>query len=169
MISRLCAITTSTLLGVLIVPLAWADVADIPQAITDILDHKVEAWNAGDAQGWGADYADDSVVINLAGMRLEGNEENIARHAEVFAGPLGNTTLMIDAISIHQLTPDTALVETHLTVGDITHDSGALPLTESGELHTRMSFLMSNTNAGDWHIKFAQNTAIEDPAIEVQP
>lgn len=153
-----------TLLALLLAPLAWANQPAVPAAITEILDRKIQAWNAGDAHAWGADYTADTVVINLFGTRLEGNEENIARHAEVFAAPLANTTLAIDVVRIHQYAPGTAIVEAHLTVSDVANGMERLPLTDSGELHTRMSFLMDTGNDNNWQIRFAQNTAIENPS-----
>ncbi|TVP89425.1 MAG: SgcJ/EcaC family oxidoreductase [Pseudomonadaceae bacterium] len=163
MISKKGSLITGTLLTLAISPLVWADQPAVPSGIADVLERKVQAWNAGDAQAWGADYIDDSIVINLAGMRLEGSEANIDRHAEVFAGPLVDTTLEIDVVDIHELTSYLAVVEARLAVNDVSSDMDIPAVTDAGVLHTRMSFLMRKVSNTDWQIQFAQNTPVTDP------
>lgn len=149
-------------MGSLFVPVQAYDVepTGAVDAIRSIFETKVEGWNEGDADTWGADYATDAVVINMYGSRLDGRLENIERHQEVFDGALAGTTLQIEVIDIDFAAPGIAVVETALAVLGIEEfPEGMLP-TEPDVLRTRMTFVMAPNEEGLWQIRFAQNTAI---------
>lgn len=129
-------------------------------AIRLIFENKVEAWNEADAVAWGADYAYDSVVVNMVGTRLEGRDQNIERHRAVFDGPLSGTSLQVEVIEISSLAPGVVLVEAAFAVlGVEEFPEGILP-TEPNVLRTIMSFIMAPNEEGLWQIQFAQNTAV---------
>lgn len=136
------------------------DAAVDTDAIRAIFENKVEAWNAGDADAWGADYASDAVVINMHGSRLDGRLENIERHREVFAGGLADTTLQVEVMDIDYAAPGIALVETALSVFGLEDAPAGVIPTEPNILRTRMTFVVAPNEEGLWQIRFAQNTAI---------
>ncbi len=150
------------LMGALVLPAQAYDVEPMgaTDAIRSIFENKVEAWNEGDGNAWGADYASDAVVINMYGSRLDGRVENIERHQEVFDGTLSGSTLQVEVIDIDHAAPGIAVVETALSVIGIEEfPEGVLP-TEPDVLRTRMTFVMAPNEDGLWQIRFAQNTAI---------
>lgn len=129
-------------------------------AIRLIFENKVDAWNEGDADAWGADYASDSTVINMYGTRLEGRLENIDRHRQVFDGPLSGTSLQVEVIEMTLLAPSVVLVEAAFAVLGVEEFPEGLIPTEPNVLRTFMSFVMAPNDDGLWQIQYAQNTAV---------
>ncbi|WP_038054553.1 SgcJ/EcaC family oxidoreductase [Thioalkalivibrio sp. ALJ1] len=135
-------------------------VAGDEAAIEQLLKAKESAWSAADGAGWARDYQEDSVVVNLAGSRLEGRDENAQRHDSVFAGPFAGTELDLSVEHIEMLGDDRALAVAKLAVSNIESMPEGLPDGGDGILHTRMSFLLEQDADAGWQIRFAQNTAV---------
>lgn len=135
-------------------------VAGDEAAIKALLEAKEAAWAAADGAGWARDYQEDSVVVNLAGSRLEGREANAQRHDAVFAGPFADTALDVSVEHIEMLGDDRALALAKLAVSGIETMPEGLPDKGDGILRTRMSFLLEQDADAGWQIRFAQNTAV---------
>lgn len=77
--------------------------------IRAVLDDSCRAWAAGDAEGMVADYTADATAIMPGSLR--GSREAIrAGMSEAFAGPLKNTSIRSQELSVRFAGDDTAIV-----------------------------------------------------------
>jgi uncharacterized protein (TIGR02246 family) len=79
------------------------------QAIRDVLTRLYQAWEAGDADAFVADYTEDATVVQ-PGVYKRDREEIRTTMAAAFAGPLSGSRATDDPAAIRFLTNDTALV-----------------------------------------------------------
>ena len=79
------------------------------QAVLDVLARVYQAWEAGDAEAFVADYTDDASVIQ-PGVYEKDREEIRTNMAAAFAGPLSGSRSTDQPSSIRFLTDDTAIV-----------------------------------------------------------
>jgi uncharacterized protein (TIGR02246 family) len=85
------------------------------KAIAALLASFTKAFNAGDAAAAAATYAEDALVVDEQGERIEGRAAIRAQLAASFADNPG-TTIAIRADSLRFLGPDTALEEGRTTI-----------------------------------------------------
>lgn len=130
------------------------------EAIQSMLQAKSTAWARGDADAWGKDYSEDSVLINIYGSRFGGRKTNVERHAKVFEEALSDTSLTIEFERVELLGEDLALAETMLTVKSNESSTGGVSEADLDELKTRMSFILEHGAETGWQIIFAQNTSV---------
>jgi uncharacterized protein (TIGR02246 family) len=79
------------------------------QAIRDVLARLYQAWEAGDADAFVADYTEDATVVQ-PGVYKRDREEIRTTMAAAFAGPLNGSRATDDPSAIRFLSDDTALV-----------------------------------------------------------
>jgi uncharacterized protein (TIGR02246 family) len=73
----------------------------------------VEAWNAHDAAGFAASFAEDADFTNVFGMRAGGRAAIAAFHAPVFATMFKDSRLVATEIWVRELRHDIAAVDLH--------------------------------------------------------
>jgi len=129
-------------------------------AIRRLLDEQVAAWNAGDAEGWCKDFAEDSDFVNIIGARFENRDANMRRHAELFASIFKGSRLAVRDLRIRVLGDSTAFADLVL---DLTGFSklppGIRPSIGNDVLRTRMHYVLIHDGAR-WWIVFSQNNAV---------
>jgi uncharacterized protein (TIGR02246 family) len=105
------------------------------QAIRDVLASLYKAWEAGDADAFVADYADDATVVQ-PGVYKKDREEIRSTMAAAFAGPLSGSRATDHPSAIRFLTNDTAIV-----ISDRADNLRRLgrPGEAAGELHTAVT------------------------------
>ena len=79
------------------------------QAVLDVLARLYQAWEAGDAEAFVADYTDDASVIQ-SGVYEKDREEIRTNMAAAFAGPLKGSRVASRPVDVRFLTGDTAMV-----------------------------------------------------------
>jgi uncharacterized protein (TIGR02246 family) len=79
------------------------------QAISDVLNHLYEAWEANDAEAFVADYLNDASVVQ-PGIYKKDREEIRTTMAAGFAGPLQGSRVINRPQDIRFLTDETAIV-----------------------------------------------------------
>ena len=79
------------------------------QAILDVLTRLYQAWEAGDAEAFVADYTDDASVVQ-PGVYKKDREEIRSTMAAGFAGPLSGSRATDHPVDVRFLTGDTAIV-----------------------------------------------------------
>jgi uncharacterized protein (TIGR02246 family) len=85
------------------------------QAIAALVEAFAKAFNAGDANAAAATYAEDALVVDEDGVRIEGREAIRAQLAGAFAASPG-TTIAIKPEFLRFLGPDTALERGRTTI-----------------------------------------------------
>jgi uncharacterized protein (TIGR02246 family) len=79
------------------------------QAVLDVLVRLYQAWEAGDAETFVADYTEDASVIQ-PGVYETDREEIRTNIAGAFAGPLNGSRVAARPVDVRFLTGDTAIV-----------------------------------------------------------
>ena len=79
------------------------------QAVLDVLARVYQAWEAGDAEAFVADYTEDASVIQ-PGVYEKDREEIRTNIAAAFAGPLNGSRVAAHPVDIRFVTDDTAIV-----------------------------------------------------------
>lgn len=135
--------------------------SSVPEnAIRQLLDEQVAAWNAGDAQAWCKDFTPDAEFVNILGMHFQGRDANARRHDELFASIFNGSHLEMQEVNVRVLGNSTAMADAVL---DLTHFRKLPPgirATRGNELlRTRMHYALV-CEANRWRIVFSQNTAV---------
>jgi uncharacterized protein (TIGR02246 family) len=79
------------------------------QAVLDVLARLYQAWEAGDAETFVADYTEDASVIQ-PGVYEKDREEIRTNMAAAFTGPLNGSRVAARPVHVRFLTGDTAIV-----------------------------------------------------------
>lgn len=126
------------------------------QAIHKVLERSiVEAWNANDAEAFGAFFTEDADYIVYFGKRLQGREAIVAEHREVFATFLKGSKLYSDVTDVRFLSPGIAVAH---TLGTSTTHGGRKPPASRNAIQT---FVLVKQPDGAWRITAFQNTRIK--------
>lgn len=134
-------------------------------AIRNILDDEIAAWNQGDTDGYSKHFAVDGTFTNVMGMFFTGRQAFRDRHEIIFKGPFRDTTLQLQIVSLRFLTSDVAVCETLTWVSGF--KSGTPPglqLDAKGRLRTRLLQVMTK-RSGEWQIVVYHNVDIK-PSVE---
>ena len=129
-------------------------------AICQLLDEQVAAWNAGDAEAWCKDFTHDAEFVNILGMHFQGRDANARRHGELFGSIFKGSHLELQDVKVRVFGDSAAIAEAVL---DLTHfrglPPGIRPTCGDGVLQTRMHYVLVH-EADRWRIVFSQNTAV---------
>lgn len=82
------------------------------RAVTAVLDSIVAAWNAGDANAFGASFAEDATYVTFTGVTYRGREAIVRAHEELFRTHLSGVTLTQRILDLRWVAPDVAVVIT---------------------------------------------------------
>lgn len=130
------------------------------EAIRQLLNEQVAAWNAGDAKAWCKDFTSDAGFVNILGMHFQGRDANERRHAELFTGIFKGSHLEVHESKVHVLGDAAAIADVVL---DLTRfrglPPGIRPTLGNALLRTRMHYALIR-EAGRWCVVFSQNTAV---------
>ena len=133
-------------------------------AIEDLVQQLVEAFNAKDAEAFGALFADDAEFVNIFGARMRGRNGIIDGHRQVFGTALKGTTLTLEGLDTITLGPDAAV--SHATWRrDRDADAPATALPPG-----RGVFTLVGRQTGDgWKLAAATNVAMVTPPGALTP
>jgi uncharacterized protein (TIGR02246 family) len=118
-----------------------------------------DAWNAGDADAYGALFTEDATYVTFFGHISHGRTEIVEGHRWLFSRMPGSrmTPGAKEDRDIRFLTPDVAVV---LGQGPGTTVPGQEPASDRA---STVSFVVLRTGAG-WRFAHFQNTRIQAPA-----
>ncbi|PSK99662.1 uncharacterized protein (TIGR02246 family) [Murinocardiopsis flavida] len=125
-------------------------------AAADLVDRLYAAWNAGDADSYGALFTEDATYIVFNGMQQNGRTEITEAHRWLFDGPLKGTRIgrgstPAEEPAIRVLTPDVAHI---VHAGGMAMAAGDEP--DPGH-DSRVSLVAVRTESG-WRLAAFQNT-----------
>lgn len=120
------------------------------------LDRLTAAWNAGDADAFGAEFTEDATYVVFSGDVLLGRQAIVDTHRWLFDGPLRGSRLGASstgdvATTIRFLRPDVAHV---VTAGAVQPDGADTVTTDRDSVP---SYVLVNDD-GRWRIAAFHNT-----------
>ena len=120
------------------------------QALRNIPQRLIDAWNVYDAKAFAAPFAENAVFIHIYGGQLDGRAAIEEGHRFIFDGVYKGSTNSATVREVRFLRPDVALVlwEGHLRF-------------QGGDIHARPTALATKEN-GEWVIQAFQNTRITE-------
>ncbi|BDU05172.1 SgcJ/EcaC family oxidoreductase [Nocardia cyriacigeorgica] len=107
------------------------------------------AWDANDAEAYGALFTEDATYTTWVGTIYAGREDIITSHRALFDGPLGGTRLADRYLSLRLLTDDVAVL---LTRGDTYEDE---PPSSPSKVQ---SYTMVREDDDTWRVAAFHNT-----------
>ncbi|WP_378148350.1 SgcJ/EcaC family oxidoreductase [Cnuibacter sp. UC19_7] len=125
-------------------------IAEANDAVDRILTAYLEAWDAGDADAFGALFTDDATYVIFLGDALLGREAITENHRDVFTKWQAGTRLRVEPLAVQVLGADAVSV---LTAGGIDTDPEAI------ELDKLQTFTLVRTAEG-WRIAAFHNTSM---------
>lgn len=121
-----------------------------------------DAWNAGDADAYGAEFTDDATYVVFNGHLLRGRAEIVAAHRFLFDGPLRGSRMtdpVTDEMPVRFLRPGVA----HLVVTGAVLPAGQQTITP--DRRSLVSFVLLD-EGGTWQVAAFQNTRAEQGGAE---
>ena len=118
------------------------------KALTNIVQHLCDSWNAGDHAGFAAPFSEDATFIYIFGGQIDGRKAIEEAHGMIFEGMYKGSRNQYTVRNIRFLRPDVAvvLVEAHLQF-------------QEGEIRARPTLVAVNED-GRWVLQAFQNTQI---------
>jgi len=127
--------------------------------IRAIVQGEEEAWNRGDAEGFGAHYAENGSFTNVIGQQLYGRKAFVAQHAMIFSTIYKGSHNVFTASKITFLRPDVALVEIDGALSGANRLPPGLKAGDDGALHVKLLEVMTKEKGG-WSIAAFHNVAV---------
>jgi uncharacterized protein (TIGR02246 family) len=125
------------------------------QRVVAVLGELVGAWNAGDADAYGALFTEDADYVTFFGVNMPGRKAITEGHRALFQGPLKGSKLDGGGApsKVRFLRPDVAVV--------VVGGGSTLPGADAARDSTLTYVLVEE--AGAWRIASFQNTRVSDP------
>ena len=127
--------------------------------IRAIVQSEADAWNRGDAEAFGAHYAEDGSFTNVIGQQLYGRKAFIAQHASIFSTIYKGSHNVFSVSKITFLRPDVALVEIDGALSCANRLPPGLKVGDDGALHVKLVEVMSKEK-GSWLIQLFHNLGV---------
>ena len=128
-------------------------------AIRAIVQAEGDAWNRGDAEAFGAHYAENGSFTNVIGQQLYGRPAFVAQHAQIFSTIYkgSHNTLTIGKIAF--LRPDVAVVDIDGVLEGAKRLPPGLQPFADGALHVKLQEVMTREK-GVWMIAAFHNVGV---------
>lgn len=127
--------------------------------IRAIVQGETDAWNAGDAEAFGAHYAENGTFTNVIGQQLYGRKAFIAQHAGIFSTIYQGSHNVFSVSKITFLRPDVALVEIDGALSGAKRLPPGLKAGEDGVLRVKLLEVMTREK-DTWWIAAFHNVAV---------
>jgi uncharacterized protein (TIGR02246 family) len=127
--------------------------------IRAIVQSEEDAWNRGDAEAFGAHYAEDGSFTNVIGQQLYGRKAFVAQHASIFSTIYQGSHNVFVVSKITFLRADVALVEIDGALSGARRLPPGLKAGEDGALHVKLLEVMTK-DKGSWWIAAFHNVAV---------
>jgi uncharacterized protein (TIGR02246 family) len=113
------------------------------------------AWNAADAAGFSAPFADDADFVNVMGMHVRGRNAIAAGHEHIFRTIYAASANRYRLEGVRALRPDVALAHVHAHL--------SVPAGPMAGEHDALFSLVLTREADGWRIASFQNTFVRQP------
>ena len=137
--------------------------AQVPAAdeaqIRAIVQSQGDAWNRGDAEGFGSHYAENGSFTNVIGQQLYGRKAFVAQHAGIFSTIYKGSHNVFQVSKITFLRPDVALVEIDGALSGADRLPPGLKASDDGALHVKLLEVMTKEKE-NWWIALFHNVAV---------
>ena len=127
--------------------------------IRAIVQSEEDAWNRGDAEAFGAHYAEDGSFTNVIGQQLYGRKAFVAQHAGIFSTIYKGSKCSFAASRITFLRPEVALVEIDGALSGANRLPPGLKAGADGVLNVKLLEVMTKEK-GVWWIAAFHNVAV---------
>ncbi len=125
------------------------------QAISEVMDGMVRAWNAASGAEFAAHCEEDADFVNIYGTHVRGREAIAAGHDYIFRTIYEGSTMEGKVTQVRFLAPDIALVHVRAR---LQIPRGAF----AGEMNSVPSMVMRRGESG-WLVASFQNTLVGNP------
>ena len=141
------------------VGLCRAQSVEDKSAIAAVVQSEADAWNRGDAEAFGAHYAENGSFTNVIGQQLYGREAFVKQHAGIFSTIYkgSHNTFTIGRVTF--VRPDVAVVDIDGTLTGANRLPPGLKAGEDGALHVKLQEVMTREK-GQWWIAAFHNVAV---------
>jgi len=124
--------------------------AAVSEAVDQLSGELIEAWNAGDAQAYGARFSPDVTFTNSDGTVDLGRNE-VVRHAdEAFHGVLAGTKLSLAVRKLRLIRPDVAVVDFDLRISGVPVPRPEADDGPGGEVRTSLMLVLLEQDDRWW-------------------
>jgi uncharacterized protein (TIGR02246 family) len=131
----------------------------VSEAVDQLLGELAEAWNGGDARGYGARFCPDATITNTDGTVDVGRDEFVRHADEAFRGVLAGTTLSLAVRQLRLVRPDVAVADLDLRISGMpVPPPGASSGPGPGEMRTSLMLVLVDDD-GRWWITAQHNVA----------
>ncbi len=120
---------------------------------------ETDAWNRGDAEAFGAHYAENGEFTNVIGQQLYGRKAFVAQHARIFSTIYKGSHNVFSVSKITFLRPDVALVDIDGALTGATRLPPGVQTSEDGTVHVKLLEVMTKEK-GTWWIAAFHNVAV---------
>ena len=127
--------------------------------IRAIVQSEGDAWNRGDAEAFGAHYAENGDFTNVIGQQLYGRKAFIAQHAGIFSTIYKGSHNVCTVSKITFLRPDVALVDIDGVLSGALRMPPGLKANDDGTMHVKLLEVMTREK-GSWSIAAFHNVAV---------
>lgn len=127
--------------------------------IRSLVQSEAEAWNRGDAEAFGAHYAENGDFTNVIGQQLYGRKAFIAQHASIFSTIYKGSHNDFSVSKITFLRPDVALVDIDGILSGALRVPAGLKANDDGTMHVKLLEVMTKEKGG-WTIAAFHNVAV---------
>lgn len=128
-------------------------------AIEAVVQSQSAAWNRGDAEAFGKDYAEDGSFTNVVGQQLYGRKAFVKQHALIFSTIYKGSHNTLSVGKTKFLRPDVAVVDIDGVLKGASQLPPGLKPSEDGALHVKLQEVMTKEN-GKWQIASFHNVAV---------
>jgi len=127
--------------------------------IRAIVQSETDAWNVGDAEAFGAHYAENGSFVNIVGQQLYGRKAFVAQHAAIFSTIYKGSHSSFVITKLTFLRPDVALVEIDGAVTGASRLPPGVKASDNGALNVKLLEVMTKEK-GNWSIAAFHNVAV---------
>jgi uncharacterized protein (TIGR02246 family) len=128
----------------------------VNEAVGQLLEDLVEAWNAGDARAYGARFCPDATFTNTDGTVDFGRDELVRHAEEAFHGVLVGTTLSLAVRKLRLVRPDVAVADLDLRISGVPVPPPGAGNGSGGEVRTSLMLVLVEED-GLWWITAHHN------------
>lgn len=122
----------------------------VSEAVDQLVGEIVEAWNAGDAQAYGARYCQDGTFTNTDGTVDLGRDEVVRTAEAAFRGVLAGTKLSLAVRKLRPVRPDVAVVDLEARVCDMPVPPPGAGNGPGGDVRISQMLVLVEEDGGWW-------------------
>jgi uncharacterized protein (TIGR02246 family) len=134
-----------------------ADVAtaSVQDEVADLVQAMETAWNAGDAAGFSAPFADDADFVNVMGMHARGRQAITAGHEHIFRTVYAGSANAYALRGVRLLRPGVAVAHVHARL--------RVPAGPMAGEHEALFSMVLTHEADGWKVQSFHNTFVRPP------